>query len=71
MATRRGHGWTRIAGTVLLAIYSVCALLVLLGTHNDPAPQFTTLVVWALGVAAVIPLWSQQARDFFRAWGKH
>jgi serine/threonine protein kinase len=71
MATRRGHGWTRIAGTVLLAIYSVCALLVLLGTHNDPAPQFTTVVVWALGVAAVIPLWSQQARDFFRAWGRH
>jgi serine/threonine protein kinase len=71
MATRRGHGWTRIAGTVLLAIYSVCTLFVLLGTHRDPAPQFTTVVVWALGAAAVIPLWSQQARDFFRAWGRH
>ena len=70
MATRRGHGWTRIAGAVLLGIYSVCTLLVLFGTHHDPGPQFTTLVVWALGVATVFPLFSQQARDFFYAWRK-
>jgi hypothetical protein len=70
MAARRGNGWTRIAGAVLLGIYSICTLLVLFGTHHDPGPQFTTLVVWALGVAAVIPLWSQQARDFFYAWRK-
>jgi hypothetical protein len=70
MAARRGNGWTRIAGAVLLGIYSVCTLLVLFGTHRDPGPQFATLVVWALGVAAVIPLFSQQARDFFYAWRK-
>ncbi|MGH3207540.1 MAG: hypothetical protein ACRDNO_07250, partial [Trebonia sp.] len=70
MATRRGNGWTRIAGTVLLAIYSVCTLIVLFGTHRDPGPQFTTVVVWAIGVAAVIPLWSRQARDFCYAWRK-
>jgi hypothetical protein len=27
-------------------------------------------VVWAIGVATVIPLWSQQARDFCYAWRK-
>jgi len=70
MATRRGNGWTRIAGAVLLGIYSVCTLLVLFGTHRDPGPQLTTLVVWALGVATVFPLFSQQARDFFYAWRK-
>ncbi|MGH3299333.1 MAG: hypothetical protein ACRDP7_46840, partial [Trebonia sp.] len=70
MATRRGNGWTRIAGTVLLAIYSVCTLIVLFGTHRDPGTQFTTVVVWAIGVAAVIPLWSRQARDFCYAWRK-
>jgi hypothetical protein len=68
VATRRGNGWTRVAGTVLLGIYSICTLLVVFGTHNDLGPQFTTLVVWGLGVAAVIPLWSQQAREFFYAW---
>jgi serine/threonine protein kinase len=70
VATRRGNGWTRIAGTVLLAIYSICTLTVVFGTHRDPGPQFTTVVVWAIGVATVIPLWSQQARDFFYAWRK-
>jgi hypothetical protein len=70
VATRRGNGWTRVAGTVLLAIYAVCALFVVFGTHRDPGPQFTTVVVLAIGVAAVIPLWSRQARDFFFAWRK-
>jgi hypothetical protein len=70
MATRRGRGWPRIAGTVLLAIYSVCTLIVVLGTHRDPGPQFATVLVWAFGVAALIPLWSQQARDFCYTWRK-
>jgi hypothetical protein len=55
---------------VLLGIYSIAALLVLFGTHRDPGPQFTTILVWALGLAAVIPLWSQQARNFFYTWRK-
>jgi drug/metabolite transporter (DMT)-like permease len=70
VGTRRGNGRTRVAGTVLLAIYSVCTLIVLFGTHRDPGAQFTTVVVWAIGVAAVVPLWSQRARDFFHAWRK-
>ena len=70
MATRRGNGWTRIAGTVLLGIYSIVALIVLFGTRHDPGPQIATVVVWALGLATVIPLWSQQARDFFHTWRK-
>jgi drug/metabolite transporter (DMT)-like permease len=70
VAARRGSGRTRIAGTLLLAIYSICALLVLFVSHGDPGAQFTTIVVWAIVVAAVIPLWSQQARDFFYAWRK-
>jgi serine/threonine protein kinase len=71
VATRRGHGWTRIGGTVLLAVYSIATLFVLSRTENDLDVEFTTVVVWALGVAAVIPLWSQQAGEFFAAWRKH
>jgi serine/threonine kinase PknH len=70
VATRRGNGWTRVAGTALLAIYSICTLIVVFGSHRDPGSQFTTVLVWAIGVATVIPLWSQQARDFFYAWRK-
>jgi hypothetical protein len=71
VACRRGRGWTRIAGTVLLAVYTVVMLVVLLRTHNDPGARFTTLLVWAFGVAAAIPLWTQSARDFFSEWRKH
>ena len=45
-------------------------LFVLRARTTTPAPSFTTLLVWALGVAAVIPLWTQQARDFCYAWRK-
>jgi uncharacterized membrane protein len=68
VATRRGNGWTRIAGAVLLGIYSICTLIVVFGTKRDPGAVLTTLVVWALGVATVIPLFSQQAREFFYNW---
>ena len=68
IACRRGRGWTRIAGTVLLGVYTVVTLLVVLGTHNDPGARFMTVLVWALGLAAVIPLWTQQARAFFDTW---
>jgi len=70
MACRRGRGWTRIAGTVLLGLYTVVMLLVLARTHNDPGARFTTLLTWAFGVAAAIPLWTQQARAFFDTWRK-
>ena len=70
VATRRGNGWTRIVGAVLLGVYSICTLIVVFGTKRDPGAQLTTLVVWALGVATVIPLFSQQARDFFYHWRK-
>jgi hypothetical protein len=65
---RRGRGWTRVTGTVLLGVYTVVMLILLVRSHNDPGARFTTLLTWAIGIAAVIPLWSAQARDFFSAW---
>jgi hypothetical protein len=70
VACRRGRGWTRVAGTVFLGLYTVILLVVLLGTHNDSGARFTTLVTWAFGIAAAIPLWSRQARAFFFNWRK-
>jgi hypothetical protein len=70
IACRRGRGWTRVTGTVLLGVYTVVMLLVLAGTQKDLGAQFLTFLVWALGVASVIPLWARQARDFFATWGR-
>ncbi len=71
IAARHGRGWARITGTVLLGIYTLVLLSVLVVTHDDPGARFLTLLVWVLGVAATVPLWTQQARAFFATWGKH
>jgi hypothetical protein len=67
-ASRRGHGWTRIAGSVLAGLYSISALTILLATHDDPAVKIFTLIIWVIALATVFLLWSQQARQFFTAW---
>ena len=70
IAVRRGRGWARITGMVLLGIYTLVLLSVLANTHGAPGAQVLTLLVWALGVAAAVPLWTQQARAFFDTWRK-
>ena len=65
LAVRRGAGWARSAGTALIAIYSVCALIVVLLTHNDPGPRFATIAVWVIGLAAAASLWTRPATAFF------
>lgn len=67
-ACRRGRGWAQTAATVVLGMDTVGLLVVLIGTQNDPKVRVTSLIVWMIGVAATIPLWSRQARKFFAAW---
>jgi len=64
-ACRRGRGWTRGAATLLLALDTIGLLVILLGTDNDPGVHVTTIIIWVMGLAATIPLWGRQARDFF------
>jgi hypothetical protein len=64
-AARRGRAWTRGVAILLLALYTVGLLVVLLGTHNDPGVHATSVIIWIIGLAATIPLWGRQARDFF------
>ena len=65
---RRGHGWTRIAATILLALHALGVLAVLYSTHDDSTVKALTLIIWAIGLPAVILLWSGQASRFFLAW---
>jgi serine/threonine protein kinase len=67
-ACRRGRSWSRIAGTVLLALNTASLLTVLLATHADPGVKTASLLVWIIGLAATIPLWGRQASNFFQAW---
>jgi hypothetical protein len=66
---RRGHSWTRAAATILLALHTVGMLTVLLEITSDPIVKTTTIIIWIIGLAAVILLWSQDD-SFFQAWRK-
>jgi hypothetical protein len=68
MACRRGHSWTRIAATILLAVHTAGLVTVLLLTAGDPAVKAVSVVIWVIGLATVILLWTQQAYAFFDAW---
>jgi hypothetical protein len=68
VACRHGRGWGRVTGTILAVIYTLIMAFVLARTHDDAAARFLTVATWLLGVGAVIPLWSQQAKAFFEAW---
>ena len=55
---------------MLLALDTAILLTVLLATHNDPGVKAASLVVWIIGLAAAVPLWGRQARNFYLAWRK-
>jgi hypothetical protein len=67
-ACRRARPWTRVAATVLLALDTASLLTVLLYTHDDPGAKAASIVVWIVGLAATIPLWTRQATNFFLTW---
>jgi hypothetical protein len=64
-ACRRGRAWTRTAAIVLLGLDTAGLLTILLGTDNDPTVRVTSVIIWIIGLAATIPLWGRQAREFF------
>jgi hypothetical protein len=67
-ACRRGDRRARTASATLLALYSVCVLVVCLVTRNDPGVLAATAGGWAIGLATVIALGTEQARGFFDEW---
>jgi hypothetical protein len=64
-AARRGRSWVPTVASLLFGLDTAGLLIVLLGTHNDPGVQATSIIIWLIGLTATIPLWGRQARDFF------
>jgi hypothetical protein len=55
--------------SLLFGLDTAGLLIVLLGTRNDPRVLATSIIIWIIGLAATIPLWGRQARDFFAHYG--
>jgi hypothetical protein len=63
-ASKQGHGWARTVGTVLFGI-DTFALFITLGQAGIGATKGISVVVWLIGLAAVISLWQRSAANFF------
>jgi hypothetical protein len=66
VAARNGRGWTRTVGTVLFGLDT----LVFIGTVGRPGIQGIKtihLLIWLVGLLAVIFLWQRKSSQFFLA----
>jgi Protein kinase domain len=63
-ASRKGRSWARPAGTILFGLDTV-GLLDTLGRPGIPAAKTFGVLIWLLGLIAVISLWRRQSSHYF------
>jgi tRNA A-37 threonylcarbamoyl transferase component Bud32 len=63
-ASKQGFGWARTVGTVLFG-GDTFILLNTLGAHGIGATKGISVVVWLVGLVAVIFLWQRPSSEFF------
>jgi hypothetical protein len=67
-SNKAGKNWARIASTVFFAIDTLGAIGGLAGgaLSGGNANRFYGLVVWVIGVVAIILLWQRSSSDYFK-----
>jgi hypothetical protein len=65
-AATRGHGWTRTVGTVLFGLDTL-VFLATIGRPGIPAIKTIHLLIWLVGLLALIFLWQRKSSQFFAA----
>ena len=64
---RAGRGWARIVSTVFFGIETLSLLVATAGSQGGALTRIYGLVVWVIGLIAVILLWRRSSSDYFRA----
>jgi hypothetical protein len=64
---RAGKGWARIVSTVLFAIDTLAVLITAAGTTGGGLTRAYGLVVWLVGLIAIILLWQRASSGYFRS----
>ena len=62
-----GKGWARVVSTVFFGIDTLGVLFGASSTLGAGAARFYSLVVWVVGLIAIILLWRRSSSDYFRA----
>ena len=71
-AVRSGKNWARVASTVFFGLYTVVALLVLIGYRHFAAGLIGTVLIgaiWLMGGGSVLLLWRRRSGPFFKGAG--
>jgi hypothetical protein len=64
-ASKRGRRWARTVGTVFFGIDTL-GLLITLSRHGIVAGKGISVVIWLIGLAAVIALWQRESSEYLR-----
>jgi hypothetical protein len=64
VAANRGHGWTRVVGTVLFGIDTL-VFIATIGRPGISAIKTIHTLIWLVGLVTVVMLWQRQASQFF------
>jgi hypothetical protein len=62
-----GKSWARIVSTVLFAIETITVLVNFARLSGGGASRFYGIIVWLVGLAAIVFLWQRQSSDYFRS----
>jgi hypothetical protein len=63
-ASRKGRSWARTAGTILFGLDTI-GLLGTLGRAGIPVVKTFGVLIWLIGLMAVISLWRRQSSGYF------
>jgi hypothetical protein len=66
-ANKAGKSWARIVSTVLFAIETISVLAGAAAVASGGAARIYGIVVWLIGLAAVILLWQRQSTAYFKS----
>jgi len=64
---KAGKSWARIVSTVLFAIETISVLAGAAAVASGGAARIYGIVVWLIGLAAVILLWQRQSTAYFKS----
>jgi len=69
-ANNLGRAWARISATVLFGLDTLL-LLYAFARASISASQLFAVVVWLVGLGAIVLLWRRESAGFFAAAGQH
>jgi hypothetical protein len=64
---RAGKGWARVVSSVFFGIDTVSVLVGVAGVAGGGLSRVYGLIVWVIGLVAIILLWRRSSSDYFRA----